>query len=100
MDASEILDLDVTDLASAVRSRAASPVEVVDASLARIAEANDALNACCVVLADDARATARAAERASEPTGPLHGVPVVVKDAIWMRDVPTTMGSRALADFV
>src|ERR1051325_2657152 len=100
MDASEILELEVVDLAAALRSRALSPVEVVDAALARIAEADDALNACCVVFEEEARAAARAAERAPQAAGALHGVPVIVKDAIWMRGAPATMGSRALAEFV
>ncbi|MYW96178.1 amidase [Amycolatopsis rubida] len=94
--------MDAVDLAAAVRSGELSPVEVVDAALDRIAEVDDRLNACCAVLRREARAAAMAAERAlraGEPGGPLCGVPVIVKDAIWVAGVAATLGSRALAHF-
>jgi Asp-tRNA(Asn)/Glu-tRNA(Gln) amidotransferase A subunit family amidase len=98
----DLRSLEARELADRIRARAVSPVEVVDASLARIASVDPVLNACTVVLEDDARAQARAAERvlmAGDQVGPLHGVPVAIKDAIWVKDQPATMGSRALADF-
>jgi Asp-tRNA(Asn)/Glu-tRNA(Gln) amidotransferase A subunit family amidase len=98
----ELHALDASQLAGLISSRDVSPVEVVDASLARIAEVDGALNACTVVLAASARARALAAERAiaaGEQLGPLHGVPVAIKDAIWVKDEPATLGSRALEDF-
>ncbi len=94
--------LDARELAGLIRSREVSPVEVVEASLARIEELDGVLNACTVVLGADARARAREAERAigaGPAVGPLHGVPVVIKDAIWVSGEPATLGSRALADF-
>jgi Asp-tRNA(Asn)/Glu-tRNA(Gln) amidotransferase A subunit family amidase len=96
-------DLDAVALADMVRSRQVSPVAAVEAALERIADWDGAVNACCAVLEDEARAAAQAAEREvleGHDVGPLHGVPMVVKDAIWLRGVPATMGSRALADFV
>jgi Asp-tRNA(Asn)/Glu-tRNA(Gln) amidotransferase A subunit family amidase len=90
------------ELARLISTREISPVQAVEASLARIAELDGVLNACTVVLDVDARARASEAERAigaGEPVGPLHGLPVAVKDAIWVRGELATMGSRALSDF-
>src|SRR5690349_4226905 len=67
------------DLAAAIRAKQLSPVEVVEGALSRIEQLNPALNAFSEVLADDARAAARAAESAvqhGDDLGPLHGVPV------------------------
>src|SRR5215207_6991223 len=91
-----------TDLAARIRAREVSPVEVVDAVLARIEALNPALNAFCFVHADEARAQARAAEAAvlsgADDLGPLHGVPVSVKDNVAIQGKPLTFGSRLLRD--
>jgi Asp-tRNA(Asn)/Glu-tRNA(Gln) amidotransferase A subunit family amidase len=84
-------------------TRLASPVERVEAALEAIERLDPQLNAFTVVLADEARATALALERAlaaGEDAGPLAGVPVAIKDHIWMRGAPATNGSLAYADFV
>jgi Asp-tRNA(Asn)/Glu-tRNA(Gln) amidotransferase A subunit family amidase len=84
-------------------TRPASPVERVEAALEAIGRLDPQINAFTVVLAEQARATARAIERAlaaGEEAGPLAGVPVAVKDHIWMRGAPATNGSLAYADFV
>ena len=89
-----------TDLVAAIRVKKISPVEVVESVLARIAALNPRLNAYCTVTADDARREARAAEMAvmrGDPLGPLHGVPVSVKDLIITQGVRTTFGSRLYA---
>jgi aspartyl-tRNA(Asn)/glutamyl-tRNA(Gln) amidotransferase subunit A len=91
------------ELAELIRTKAVSPVEVVDAVLARIDRLNPRLNAYCTVTADEARDAAMAAEVAlmtGEPLGPLHGVPVSVKDLIFTRRVRTAGGSRLFADHV
>jgi Asp-tRNA(Asn)/Glu-tRNA(Gln) amidotransferase A subunit family amidase len=78
-------------------------VEVVTRSLARIHELQPALNAFTVVLDESALASARAADDVVRRGGPLpalHGVPVSVKDHIWMTDAPATNGSVLLRDFV
>ncbi len=85
------------DVAAAVRARRLSPVEVTDAVLARLARLNPSLNAYCTVTAGAARSSARAAEAAvmaGGPLGPLHGVPVSIKDLIATRGVRTTWGSK------
>ena len=98
----ELLDLDAVALAEAVRTRQASPVEIVEQALAAIEARDKALNSVVVVLEAEARRCAREAERAiasGRPLGPLHGVPVTVKEPIWVAGAPATNGSRALADF-
>ena len=79
-----------------------SPVEVVEAHLQRIARINPSLNAI-VTLADDALDRARQAEAAlikRDNIGPLHGVPLTIKDTIETKGLRTTAGSRLLIDHV
>src|SRR5271167_5286577 len=91
------------ELARLIARRELSPVELVDAALARIERAQPALNAFITVTAEPARAAARAAEAAvmqGEALGPLFGVPFSVKDLVNTAGVRTTFGSAALADNV
>ena len=91
------------ELAELVRRRELSPVAIVDAFLARIEEVGARTNAYVTVTAEAARAAARRAERAvldGDPLGPLHGVPVALKDMVPTAGVRTTLGSRAFADWV
>ncbi len=85
------------DLARMVRRKEVSPVEIVDAVLARIERVNPRLNAYVTVVADHARAAARDAEArvaAGAELGPLHGVPYSLKDLTPTNGIRTTMGSR------
>lgn len=89
--------LSAVELAAAIRDRALSPVEITQAVLERIDRLNPTLNAFCTSMADEALATARQAEAdviAGKPLGPLHGVPVSVKDILYVKDVRTTFGSK------
>jgi len=88
--------------AAAVRAGEVSPVELVRASLEAIARGDPALNAFTVVLAEEAWAQAREAEAAVQrgEQAPLLGVPITIKDHIWMRGVLATNGSLAYRDFV
>ncbi len=91
-----------TQLAELIRSRAASPVEVAEAHLQRIDEINPSLNAI-VTLAPDVLDRARAAEGdliRGRKVGPLHGVPLTVKDTIDTEGLRTTSGSRLRAAHV
>jgi amidase/aspartyl-tRNA(Asn)/glutamyl-tRNA(Gln) amidotransferase subunit A len=93
--------LPATELAARIRRRDLSPVEVINAYLDRIGERNPVINAYTTVLADRALDAARAAERdvaAGRPLGPLHGVPVAIKDLDDVAGVPTSMGSLAVRD--
>ena len=86
-----------TDLAAAIRTKQVSPVEVVNAVLARIEQLNPRLNAFCLVTAEAARQAAQAAEQAvmrGEPLGPLHGVPVSIKDLVITKGMRTMRGSK------
>jgi aspartyl-tRNA(Asn)/glutamyl-tRNA(Gln) amidotransferase subunit A len=93
-----------TSLAAMIRKKKVSPVDVVDATLARIEKLNPRLNAYVTVLADEARARAKAAERAlgrrSATLGPLHGVPYSVKDLVVTEGVRTTFGTPLFRDNV
>jgi len=96
----ELTTKSATELAALIRARAVSPVEVVAAHLSRIETINPQLNAI-VTLAPDALDRARAAESAltaGDEIGPLHGVPLTVKDTIETQGVRTTSGSRLLAN--
>ena len=87
---------DATELAALVRSRQISPVEVVQEHLDRIEEVNPKINAIVTLAADQAIATARAAEAAvmaGAELGPLHGVPFTVKDSLDTAGVLTQRGS-------
>ena len=94
---------DAIETARLVRERELSATEVVAGTLARIEEQDQELNAFTEVRADGALADAEAADRAlakGEEIGPLHGVPVAVKDVIWLEGWRATNGSLALRDFV
>lgn len=103
MDARDLCFTPATELAALIRERVVSPVEVTEAVLARIARLNPALNAFCTVTADEALAAAREAEGVvmrGDALGPLHGVPISIKDLTNTRGVRTTRGSRLYADVV
>ena len=95
----ELCWLGATELASLLRARTVSPVEVVEALLARIDVLNGPLRAYVHVCGEQALAAARAAELelgVGIDRGPLHGIPVAYKDIYDVRGVPTTAGSRLL----
>ncbi len=75
-----------------------SPVDVMENTLARIAEVNPTLNCFCFVFPEEARAQAKAAEEAirqGRPLKPLHGVPFAIKDLTPTKGKRTTLGSFA-----
>lgn len=85
-----------------IGSRKVSPVEVVEAHLRRIEEVNPSLNAI-VTLADDVLDRARTCQEkvmSGEVLGPLHGLPVTIKDTIDTAGLRTTSGSRIRAQHV
>ena len=95
----ELCWLGATELASLLRARKVSPVEVVEALLARIDVLNGPLRAYVHVCREQALAAARAAELelgVGIDRGPLHGIPVAYKDIYDVRGVPTTAASRLL----
>ncbi len=99
----EVWRMGAADLAAAIAGRELTSSDVVDAHLARIEAVNPALNAVTVVLADEARAAAAEADKAlqrRDAVGPLHGVPMTVKESIDLAGSATTQGIVALADAV
>lgn len=87
----------ISQIARAIHAREVSAAEITEQCLAVIAERNPTLNAFITVLADTAREEARRADEeiaTGRCRGPLHGVPVSVKDLIDVKDVPTTAASR------
>ena len=98
----EIPFASATMLAAEIRVGDRSPVDVVNAYLERIHERNDAVNAYITVTADEAREAARQAEKAieaGEDVGPLHGIPVAIKDLTAFKEgVRHTFGCRVFAD--
>jgi aspartyl-tRNA(Asn)/glutamyl-tRNA(Gln) amidotransferase subunit A len=95
----DIADLSAVDLAAAIRARTVSPVEAVEAALARITE-KAKLNAFMAVSAERARAEAKEAEAKvmrGELLGALHGIPFSVKDLTNTEGVATTQGSALFA---
>jgi amidase/aspartyl-tRNA(Asn)/glutamyl-tRNA(Gln) amidotransferase subunit A len=100
----ELAYMDATELALRIRRRDLSPVEVVDAFIARIEVRNPSLNALVFYGFEDARREAKAAERAlmsGEALGPLHGVPCALKDLFHFKPgwKSSFGGVRALKDF-
>lgn len=92
--------LSVTEVAAAVRSQALSPVAVTEACLARIAALDSRLHAWVHVDRDGALEQARALEaeaRAGRFRGPLHGVPVALKDIFDAAGLVTTSGAGSFA---
>ena len=95
----ELTNKTLTELASLVRDRTVSPVDIVEAHLRRIEQRNPSLNAI-VTIAGDVTEQARAAEAeliAGKLRGPLHGVPLTIKDTIDTAGLRTTYGSRLFA---
>jgi amidase len=91
------------ELASLIQSGAVSPLEVLDAHLDAIARINPKLNAIVTLAADAARTAAKAAEDAAAsgtPLGPLHGLPIGIKDITPTAGIRTTFGSPIYKDNV
>ena len=103
MDKSELPFLSASELSRLIASREVSPVEATEAYLERIDSLDFKFNAYLTVTREMAMEAAREAEReiaAGQHRGPMHGVPVAVKDQFHSAGVRTTGGSRILADFV
>lgn len=95
--------VDAVGLAELIRAREVSPVEVVRSTLERIESFDRTLNSCPVVLEREALTAAQQAEQqvlAGEPLGPLHGVPISIKETIAVRGAPWTQGVLAFRDVI
>lgn len=103
MDLENHSDLTIAKLAPLIRRRKLSPVELTRALLKRIDEQDSILNSFITVTRDLALAQAKQAEKEiahGAYRGPLHGIPICLKDLFYTRGVRTTAGSRILRNFV
>jgi len=101
--AAELARMTLRQASDAIRARRASSLELTEACLQRIGTYQRGLNAFITVSGDPARAQARAMDaelRAGKSRGPLHGVPIALKDNIDTAGIPTTAASALLADRV
>jgi aspartyl-tRNA(Asn)/glutamyl-tRNA(Gln) amidotransferase subunit A len=95
--------MDIRTLSAKLQNKEISPVELVNDALNVISEKNPAVNAFITVCEEEALSEAKKAEEeitGGEYRGPLHGIPIGVKDIIFTKDIRTTMGSKVYANFV
>ena len=98
----ELTELTITQAAELIQQRKLSPVELVQACLRRIELLDGRLNCFITLTADSALSSARVAEaeiQRGEHRGPLHGIPVALKDLFETQGVRTTAGSKVFADY-
>ncbi len=98
----ELWSAEFTSLANAIRSGRVTSLELTELMLARIAEHDGRLHSYAAIAPEVARAAARQADAeiaAGNWRGPLHGVPMAVKDVFYTTDIPTRFGSSIYADF-
>ena len=103
MDKQDIPFLTTAELSDLIRQREVSPVEATSAYIDRIDSLNFKFNSYLTVCRNEAMADAKEAEHAiaaGNYLGPMHGIPVAVKDQLWTKGIRTTAGSRIMADFV
>jgi aspartyl-tRNA(Asn)/glutamyl-tRNA(Gln) amidotransferase subunit A len=103
MDQIEIPFLPATELSTLIKSREVSPVQATEAYLDRIGQLDSKLNSYITVCRDEALAEARQAEQeinAGNYRGPMHGLPVAVKDQFYTKGIRTTGGSSILKDLI
>ena len=97
----DLTKLSIREVSNLVRKKRVSPVELTSACLARINQANSVLNAFITVTAESALAQAREAEvevMRGKWRGPLHGIPIALKDLFDTAGVRTTAGSGVFKD--
>ena len=100
---SALYHLTISEAGRLIAAHKLSPVELVDALLARINSVDEDLHSYITVVAEEARVTARVAEKeimAGRHRGPLHGIPYGLKDNFNTKGIRTTAASRLMLDFV
>ena len=96
-------DASLADVSTLIEAGTLSPVDVTRRMLDRIAAVDESLKSYVTVMADAAMESARRAEieiRAGRYRGPLHGVPIAVKDLCYTRGTRTMAGTKVLSDFI
>jgi aspartyl-tRNA(Asn)/glutamyl-tRNA(Gln) amidotransferase subunit A len=95
--------LTIAEAATLIGKRELSPVELVESRLNRIEKLDPTLHCFIRLMGEEARATARTAEAeimAGRSRGPLHGIPIALKDIYETKGIPTTAHSKVLIDYV
>ena len=103
MDSTELCFMSAGELSRLIQAKEVSPVELVEAHLARIDATEPLLNSFITLLPEEARAAAQKAEteiQRGNYRGPLHGIPVGLKDLFNTAGVRTTSGSRIFDNFI
>ena len=100
---SELTDLSLSEVSDMLNAGSISSVELVEANLRAIEKTEPTVHAYVNVLAEQALQEARAADKAiasGDRRGPLHGVPIGLKDNIYTKDIVTESGSKVMEGFV
>ncbi len=98
-----LVTMTISELAPKIKTKAISPVELTEAVLAQVDRLQPTLNSFITILHDQARRQAREQEAAlmrGEYRGPLHGIPIGIKDNIATAGIRTTVGSKVFTDYV
>ena len=103
MSTSDLYYLSISEAADLLQSGKLSPVDLVNSHLERIEATDERLNSFITLLAEESLGAARDAERSigsGDYLGPLHGIPIGLKDLYYTKGIRTTIGSKILRDFV
>ena len=103
MPDSELLKLTISEVAPLIQAREVSPVELTEAALDEAERRQPTLNSFITIMREQALAQAEEAEEAlsrGEYLGPLHGIPIGIKDNIATGGITTTLGTKVLRDHV
>ncbi len=103
MPANELHYLTISEAAPLIDSKQLSPVELVEAHIKRIEQTDERLNSFITLLAEEAAAAASIAEseiQGGDYRGPLHGIPIGLKDLYYTKGIRTTIGSKIMRDFI
>ena len=103
MPTNDLHYLTISEAASLIEAKQLSPVELVTAHLDRIDQTDERLNSFITLLADEANAAAAQAEseiQGGDYRGPLHGIPIGLKDLYYTKGIRTTVGSKIMHDFI
>ena len=97
---SDLIRMTISELAPKIQAREISPVELTEAALEQVDRLQPVLNSFITILHDQARSQAREQEAAlmrGEYRGPLHGIPIGIKDNLDTAGIRTTVGSKVLS---
>ena len=103
MSPSDLLQLSISEISPRIKNREISPVELTEAALSAAGKLQPQLNSFITILDQQAMAQARIAESKimnGEYLGPLHGIPIGIKDNIETQGIRTTVGSKVLGDHI